>query len=92
LLRDAVAAVGREIGMPEADTFATLSASWPEIVGNSLATHVFLRSVHDGVCTVEVDGAGWTTQLRYAESQIVARAAERCGPGIVTSIRAVVST
>jgi predicted nucleic acid-binding Zn ribbon protein len=87
-LRDAVAAVGRELGMPEPGAFATLAAAWPAVVGEGLAAHVTLRSVRDGVCTVEVDGAGWATQLRYAERQIVERATVHCGPGVVTSIRA----
>ena len=38
-----------------------------------LAPHASVRSVRDGVCTVEVDGAGWATQLRYAEQQLVER-------------------
>ena len=32
-LRDAVAAVGRELGMPAPDAFATLVGAWPAIVG-----------------------------------------------------------
>jgi predicted nucleic acid-binding Zn ribbon protein len=91
LLRDAVDAVGRELGMPPADAFSQLSAAWPTVVGAHLAPHVSVRSVRDGVCTVEVDGSGWATQLRYAEQQLVERAAECCGPGVVTSIRVVVS-
>jgi predicted nucleic acid-binding Zn ribbon protein len=91
LLRDAVDAVGRQLGMPAADAFAQLSAAWPEVVGAHLAPHVSVRSVRDGVCTVEVDGAGWATQLRYAEQQLVERAAGCCGPGVVTSIRVVVN-
>jgi predicted nucleic acid-binding Zn ribbon protein len=91
LLRDAVDAVGRELGMPPADAFSQLSAAWPTVVGAHLAPHVSVRSVRDGVCTVEVDGSGWATQLRYAEQQLVERAVECCGPGVVTSIRVVVS-
>ena len=89
-LRDAVAAVGRQLGMPAPDVLATLSAAWPAIVGAALAPHTSVRSVRDGVCTVEADGAGWATQLRYAEHQLVERAGECCGPGIVASIRTVV--
>ena len=61
-----------------------------EIVGARSRAHAQVRSVRDGVCTIEVDGPGWATQLRYAERQLVARANERCGPGVVTSIRVVV--
>jgi predicted nucleic acid-binding Zn ribbon protein len=86
-LRDAVAAVGRELGMPPPDLLATISAAWPGIVGDVLAPHTSVRSVRDGVCTIEVDGPGWATQLRYAEQQLVDRFAQCCGPGVVTSIR-----
>lgn len=91
LLRDAVDAVGRQLGMPTSDAFAQLAAAWPTVVGPQLAPHTSVRSVRDGVCTVEVDGTGWATQLRYAEQQLVERAAECCGAGVVTSIRVVVS-
>lgn len=90
MLRDAVDAVGRTLGMPPPDAFAKLSEAWPTVVGDQFAAHVFVRSLRDGVCTVEVDGAGWATQLRYAEHQVVQRAEECCGSGVVTSIRVVV--
>ena len=89
-LGDAVAAIGRQLGMPEPDVFATLSAAWPAIVGDQLAPHTSVRSVRDGVCTVVADGPGWATQLRYAEQQLVERAGECCGPGVITAFRTVV--
>jgi predicted nucleic acid-binding Zn ribbon protein len=90
-LRDAVAAVGKELGMPPPTELSALVDAWPEIVGDAVATHASVRSVRDGVCTVEVDEAGWATQLRYAEQQVVERAAACCGPGVVTSVRVVVA-
>jgi predicted nucleic acid-binding Zn ribbon protein len=89
LLRDAIDAVGRTLGMPPPDAFTKLSQAWPTVAGAQFATHVSVRSLRDGVCTVEVDGAGWATQLRYAEQELVQRAEECCGPGVVTSIRVV---
>jgi predicted nucleic acid-binding Zn ribbon protein len=89
-LRDAIAAVGREFGLPTPDNLATLTAAWPTIVGDQLAPHTSVRSVRDGVCTVEADGPGWATQLRYAEQQLVQRIGACCGTGIVTSVRTVV--
>ncbi len=89
LLRDAIDAVGRTLGMPTADAFTKLAAEWDSVVGDQFAGHVSVRSLHDGVCTVEVDGAGWATQLRYAEHQVVQRADECCGPGAVTALRVV---
>ena len=89
-LRDAVAAVGRDLGIPNPDAFVALTNAWPEIVGEALVAHAEVRSIRDGVCTIAVDGPGWATQLRYAERQLVERAARCCGPGVVTSIRVVV--
>ena len=90
-LGEAVAAVGRELGMPAPDALATLASAWPEIVGDALVGHAIVRSVRAGVCTIAVDGSGWATQLRYAERQIVERANDCCGPGVVTAIRVVVT-
>jgi len=90
-LGDAVAAVGKELGIPEPNELAALTAAWPDIVGAAIAAHAKVRSVRDGVCTVEVDAAGWATQMRYAEQQVVERAASCCGAGVVRSVRVVVA-
>jgi predicted nucleic acid-binding Zn ribbon protein len=90
-LRDAVAAVGRELGMPPPGELGALANAWPEIVGDAVAAHATVRSVRDGVCTIEVDDPGWATQVRYAERQIVGRADACCGPGVLRSIRVVVT-
>ena len=89
-LRDAVAAVGRDLGIPAPDALLALTNAWPEIVGEALVAHAEVRSIRDGVCTIAVDGPGWATHLRYAERQLVERAERCCGPGVVTSIRVVV--
>jgi predicted nucleic acid-binding Zn ribbon protein len=91
-LRDAVAAVGRELGMPAPDDLDALTREWATIVGDAVAQHAVVRSVRDGTCTIEVDEAGWATQIRYAEQQIVERARTCCRPGAVTAIRVVVRT
>jgi predicted nucleic acid-binding Zn ribbon protein len=90
-LRDAVAAVGHELGMPPPGELGALARAWSEIVGDAVAAHTAVRSVREGVCTVEVDDPGWATQVRYAEQQIVVRAETCCGPGVVRSVRVVVA-
>ncbi|MDQ1447328.1 MAG: hypothetical protein QOC79_299, partial [Actinomycetota bacterium] len=42
-LGDSVAAVGRELGMPAPDAFATIAGAWPEIVGEALVAHSQVR-------------------------------------------------
>jgi len=90
-LRDAIAAVSRQLGLPATDVVATIDAQWIEIVGAPIAAHAQVRSVRDGECTIAVDGPAWATQIRYAAGDLVARVNERCGEGSVTSIRVVVN-
>jgi predicted nucleic acid-binding Zn ribbon protein len=90
-LRDAVAEVGRELGMPAPDALATLVRVWPEIVGDALAQHAHVRSIRNGECTIAVDGPAWASQLRYLADTLVERANECCGAAVVTSVRVVIS-
>jgi len=89
-LRDALAAVGNEIGMPAPDALTTLVAAWPELVGPALAQHARVRSVRHGECTVEVDGPPWATQLRYCAAEVIAAANERCGGPVCSTLTVVV--
>jgi len=90
-LRDALASVGKELGLGAPDVLASLSAQWSDIVGPAIAEHAHVRSVRDGECTIVVDGPVWATQLRYAAGDLVARVNERCGAGSVASVKVVVS-
>jgi len=90
-LRDAIAAVGKELGLPSADVVATLEREWDDIVGTAVARHAHVRSVRDGECTIVVDGPAWATQIRYAANDLLRRVNERCGDRAVTSIKVVVS-
>jgi hypothetical protein len=91
-LRDAVTKVGEELGLSAPGVVATLTARWSEIVGPAIAAHATVRSVRDGECTIVVDGPVWATQLRYATSDLLARANEHCGEGSVTSVKVLVAT
>jgi predicted nucleic acid-binding Zn ribbon protein len=90
-LREAVAEVGQELGVPASDALSTLSARWSDIVGSGVAAHATVRSVRDGECTIEVDGPVWATQLRYAANEVLERANEYCGSAVLTSVRVVVA-
>ncbi len=84
---DALAAVGRDLGMPATGVVTALARRWPEVVGEEVAEHATPSSVRDGVLTVIVDGPIWATQLRYLEAVILERAAAVTGDGVVTSVR-----
>jgi len=90
-LRDAVAAVGRDLGLPDPDVLARLTAAWSSIVGPSVADHAVLRSVRDGVATVAVDGPVWATELRYREGALVDALCTAAGTPIVRAVRVVVT-
>jgi predicted nucleic acid-binding Zn ribbon protein len=90
-MRDAIAAVGRDLGLAPPDVLATITEGWADIVGPAIAEHAQVRSVRDGECTIVVDGPAFATQLRYASSDLVTRVNDRCGEGSVTSVKVVVS-
>ena len=94
-LGDALAQVGAQLGVGPADTFALVVAAWGSVAGEPLAAHSRVRSLRDGLCTVEVDGPAWATRARYLETALVEAAGEaargaRGGPP-VTSLRVVVA-
>jgi predicted nucleic acid-binding Zn ribbon protein len=90
-LRDAVARVGKELGLPDPDTLSRVLECWPTIVGPEQAAHSRVRSLQDGVLTVEVDASVWATPLRYQESELCASLARALGRPIATGVRVVVA-
>jgi len=90
-LQEALAALGRDLGLPEPDVLARVVALWEEVVGPAVAQHARVRSVRAGVCTIAVDAPAWATQLRYLEQGLLERVADVLGPGVVTSAKVVVT-
>ena len=89
---EAIAAVGEELGVGDPRTVSRLELAWPELVGPAIAEHARIRTLRRGVLTIAVDAAPWATQLRYLESEIVARAAAVLGADAVTQARVVVDS
>jgi predicted nucleic acid-binding Zn ribbon protein len=87
---DAAALVGAELGLADPVVFSRVVAMWPELVGETLAARSRVRGVRDGVLEVAVDSPAWATELRYLESELVARASRQVGDGVVRSIHVVV--
>ncbi len=86
-LRDALAELTADLGLPEPDAFRALATNWQEVVGADLAPHCRLQSVRDGVLRVRVDSAPRATQLRYLETEVVDRASALVGPGVVRAVQ-----
>jgi predicted nucleic acid-binding Zn ribbon protein len=86
-LRDSLAEVSADLGLPEPDALAFLIEQWGSLVGPDVAPHCRLTSLRDGVLRVTVDTAPRGTQLRYLEGELVERAASLLGPGVVRELR-----
>jgi len=84
---DALGVIGRELGLAHPSLLARLHAVWPDLVGPALAVHAEPRGLRDGVLTVAVDAAGWATQLRYLEAELLRRAEEVLGEPVANAVR-----
>ena len=76
--------------VPGGRAFTTLLKHWPALVGDNLANHVRPSALHGSTLVIAVDDPAWATQLKYLETDLVARCAEAVGAGLVTEIRVVV--
>jgi predicted nucleic acid-binding Zn ribbon protein len=85
-LRDALAEVSSDLGLPDPDAFASLVAHWQDLVGGEIAAHSRLQSLRDGVLRVTADTAPLATQLRYLESDLVTQASALVGPNVVRAV------
>jgi predicted nucleic acid-binding Zn ribbon protein len=87
-LRDTLAAIGAELGLPRAGAVEALRAGWEGAVGADVAAHATVRALRDGVLTVVVDAPPWATQLRYRERELLRWANHVTGPTVpVTGVR-----
>jgi predicted nucleic acid-binding Zn ribbon protein len=75
---------------PGSTALSTLVQRWAEVVGDALAAHVRPTKLAGGTLVIAVDDPAWATQLRYLESDLVARCNEALGAPAVTSTRTVV--
>ena len=74
------------MGAPSAGAFAVVFSRWKEVVGEQVAANAQPLSLRDGKLVLGVEQPGWATQLRYLETDLLARLREACGEGVVTAI------
>lgn len=74
-------------GGPPVGVLTAVFASWDDVVGEGVAAHARPRSLRHGVLVVLVDDPVWATQLRWLESDLLARLASVAGEGSVTEIQ-----
>ena len=89
-VRDALGALGDELGLPAPGAISALTERWAEIVGPALAPHARLRTLRGGVVTIAVDAPAWATELRYQQDTLKERIEEVTGRDVVRSVRVVV--
>jgi len=61
--------------------------AWPLVVGEEIARRSQALRIRDGILTVRVDSAAWCQELHFLKDDMLARLAERLGPGRVREIR-----
>ena len=85
-LRDALAAVGKQLGVPAPDVAAQLAAVWADVAGDALAAHSRLRLGRGGECAIDVDSPAFATRARYLAEGFRNRANEAAGRTVVTAV------
>ncbi len=90
-LRDALSAVGKELGLPALNAFETVVALWRELAGVDVEAHARVRTLREGECTIEVDSPVWATRARYLTGELERVVNDHCGDGVVTRSRVVVA-
>lgn len=72
--------------MPTADALGAVFGRWPALVGEQVAAHAKPLRLRHGSLSIAVDDPVWATQIRWLESDLVARLTEALGPGVVERI------
>lgn len=65
----------------------TVFGAWENIVGADIAAHATPTALRDNILHVQAESTAWATQLRYVQSQLLAKIAAAVGDGVVTSMR-----
>lgn len=60
---------------------------WEQIVGTDISSHATPTALRDNVLYVQAESTAWATQLRYVQSQIIAKIAAAVGNGVVLSLK-----
>jgi hypothetical protein len=89
-LRDALQAVGADLGVPPPDTTTRVEEALRDVLGADVAAHAQVRSLRSGTCVIEVDGPAWATRVRYVVDAFRKVANEACGAAVVDTVNVVV--
>lgn len=77
----------RGLGAAPAGVATSVFSDWEAIVGEQIAAHCQPTSLRDRTLVVTVSEPGWATQLRFLETELLARIATATGSDEVASIQ-----
>ena len=75
-----------ERGWQDTTAAASVLANWDRLVGPEIADHCRPTSLQDGELVLVAESSAWATQLRLMTRTLIARLAERVGPGVVDTV------
>jgi predicted nucleic acid-binding Zn ribbon protein len=85
-LEESLDTVVRSLRGAGARATAGVFGQWEEVVGPLVAAHARPSLLDEGRLVVDVDQPGWATQLRYLETDLLARLASVAGAGAIRTI------
>jgi hypothetical protein len=91
-LRDALAAVTRDLRLPAPETFDAVANALADALGPGLSPHARVRSVRDGTCVIEADAPAIASRVRYLVEGFTTRVNEAAGRPLVRTVNVVVKT
>lgn len=71
---------------PSVDTVDTIFHKWASIVGEEVAAHSWPTAIDGKQLVVTVDDAAWGSELRWLESELLARIVEHTGSTRITQM------
>ena len=83
---DMISRLVAERGWQDTTAAASVLANWDRLVGPEIAEHCRPSSLQDGELVLVAESSAWATQLRLMSRTLVARLAERVGPGVVQTV------
>ncbi|MEJ7583465.1 MAG: DUF721 domain-containing protein [Acidimicrobiales bacterium] len=75
------------LGAPPADALATIVDRWAELVGPEAARALTPAVVEHGWIVAVTASPAWASQARWLEADLVRRATELFGEGVISGLR-----
>jgi predicted nucleic acid-binding Zn ribbon protein len=85
-LADGLDGVLRRLGAPAVGGMDRIFDQWDDVAGPAISSAATPVSLRDGVLVLSVDDPGWATQLRYLQTELLARLTEVAAEADVRAI------